>query len=82
MKYICELCGMVYDEAIGDEKQGVPAGTPFESVPEDYECPGCGSEKEAYSRAEKRIRTAAAKPDDRSFWQQVKYSEGHQDSQR
>lgn len=40
MKYVCELCGFVYDEEA--------AGTAFADLPEDYECPGCGCGLEAF----------------------------------
>ena len=49
MKYICELCGTIYDEAVGNVKQGIPAGTSFEKLPTHYDCPCCGSHKEAYT---------------------------------
>ncbi len=49
MKYICELCGTVYDEDAGNIKRGIPAGTPFEKLPVHYHCPGCGCEKEAFT---------------------------------
>ena len=48
MKYTCELCGYVYDEASGDPKRGIPPGTAFKDLPEYFECPGCGCEKEAF----------------------------------
>lgn len=82
MKYVCELCGMVYDEAVGDEKRGVPAGTPFVQLPNDYDCPRCGSEKEAFTPAERKTRNAAVRTDDRAFWQNVKYSEAQGESDR
>ena len=47
MKYVCELCGKVYDEAVGDAQRGIPAGTDFLTLPV-YECPDCGSGKEAF----------------------------------
>ena len=47
MKYICGLCGTVYDEDIGNIRAGVVPGTKFADLPEDYECPGCGYLKEA-----------------------------------
>lgn len=47
MKYVCELCGKIYDEAIGDTVKGIPAGTDFASLAA-YECPDCGSGKEAF----------------------------------
>ena len=36
MKYICDLCGYVYDEKIGDPDNGIPAGTKFEDIPVDF----------------------------------------------
>ena len=50
MKYICELCGLIYDEEAGDPKQGIAPGTPYDQLPEDYECPGCHSEKTAFTK--------------------------------
>lgn len=49
MKYVCELCGLVYDEAQGDPQHGIAPGTLFSQLPEHYECPGCYSEKQAFS---------------------------------
>ena len=49
MKYVCELCGTVYDETQGNPKAGIQPGTPFSALPEDYECPGCSYLKEAYT---------------------------------
>lgn len=50
MKYVCELCGRVYDEAVGDVAHGIAAGTDFLTLP-SYECPDCGSGKEAFVQA-------------------------------
>lgn len=41
-KYVCEICGWVYDEALGDPDNGIPADTKFEDLPEDFVCPLCG----------------------------------------
>lgn len=49
MKYICELCGLVYDEEKGLPQAGIAAGTAFADLPEDFECPGCYSERTAFS---------------------------------
>ena len=51
MKYVCELCGNIYDPAMGDSDRKIPAGTAFADLPGDYTCPNCGSEKEAYVQA-------------------------------
>lgn len=64
MKYVCELCGMIYDEDLGNPRKNIPAGTKFQDLPEDYECPGCYSERQAYSpaRASRVVRAAVAMP--------------------
>jgi len=41
MKYVCLVCGWIYDEAIGDEQGGVAPGTKFEALPADWLCPLC-----------------------------------------
>ncbi|WP_370690322.1 FAD-dependent oxidoreductase [Hydrogenophaga sp.] len=43
--YICEACGYIYDEAIGDPDSGLKAGTRFEDILEDWYCPLCGVTK-------------------------------------
>jgi len=44
-KYECVICGYVYDEAEGIPDDGIPAGTRWEDIPEDWECPDCGISK-------------------------------------
>ena len=51
MKYVCQACGFVYDEDIGDPEHGIPAGTKFEDLPDDYVCPWCGASKDLFSAA-------------------------------
>jgi len=48
-KYVCNVCGYVYDPEIGDPANGVAAGTPFETVPADWCCPECGVGKDQFS---------------------------------
>ena len=43
MKYICEVCGYVYDPAVGDPDSGIEPGTAFEDIPDDWVCPICGN---------------------------------------
>lgn len=50
MKYICELCGLIYDEAQGLPRKGIAPGTCFEALPDNFECPGCYSERQAFYR--------------------------------
>lgn len=47
-KYICLMCGYVYDPAIGDPDNGVAAGTAFADVPEDWLCPECAVGKDEF----------------------------------
>ena len=48
-KYACP-CGYVYDEAVGAPDEGIPAGTKFEDIPEDWVCPVCGLGKESFEK--------------------------------
>ncbi len=45
-KYVCVVCGYVYDEAQGDPDHGIAPGTKFEDLPEDWVCPECFVGKE------------------------------------
>lgn len=44
-KYRCLICGYIYDPAEGDPPAGIPAGTAFEDIPDDWTCPICGVNK-------------------------------------
>ena len=48
-KFVCDLCGYVYDPAAGDPEGGVEPGTDFNDIPEDWVCPLCGAGKESFS---------------------------------
>lgn len=47
-KYVCTICGWVYDPAIGDPDGGVEPGTLFEEIPDNWICPLCGVGKEDF----------------------------------
>lgn len=49
-KYVCDLCGWEYDEALGDPDNGIAPGTKFEDLPEDFECPLCGAGKDSFTK--------------------------------
>lgn len=49
-RYVCITCGWVYDPAEGDPESGIPAGTPFEDIPEEWLCPACGVGKEYFEK--------------------------------
>ena len=48
-KYVCNICGWVYDEELGDPDNGIAAGTKFEDLPDDFVCPLCGVGKDDFS---------------------------------
>lgn len=52
MKYECILCGFVYDPLRGDTENGIPAGTPFDALPDDWTCPECGAGKDEFQPVE------------------------------
>ena len=43
--YMCQLCGLIYNEAEGWPEDGIPAGTAWEDVPDTWLCPECGATK-------------------------------------
>lgn len=47
-KYVCQVCGYVYDEAAGDPDRGIAPGTQFEDLPDDWTCPLCGVGKDQF----------------------------------
>ncbi len=63
--YICRACGLIYDEAKGDEDSGLAAGTRFADIPDDWACPLCGVTKadfEPYAHEEAVRQTRSANP--------------------
>lgn len=51
-KYICSVCGYVYDEAAGAPDNGIEPGTVFADVPEDWKCPWCAAPKSMFKAEE------------------------------
>ncbi|MDQ0751898.1 rubredoxin [Streptomyces africanus] len=43
--WMCLLCGWVYYEELGLPEDGIPPGTRWEDIPDDWECPECGAAK-------------------------------------
>ena len=52
MKYVCEICGWVYDEDEGCPESGIAPGTKWEDVPGDFECPVCYVGKDQFSESD------------------------------
>ena len=53
MIYVCDVCGWIYDETVGDSELGIEPGTKFEDLPEDFQCPLCYVGKEQCSVVDK-----------------------------
>ncbi len=51
-RYMCVVCGFIYDEAEGWPQDGLAAGTRFEDIPEDWVCPDCGVSKSDFELIE------------------------------
>lgn len=47
-KYVCTVCGYVYDPILGDADNGIEANTAFENLPEDWVCPLCSVGKDMF----------------------------------
>ena len=48
-KFVCDVCGYIYEEVLGDPDNGIAPGTKFEDLPDDFVCPLCGVGKDEFS---------------------------------
>ena len=51
-KYVCLLCGFIYNEEHGWPEDHIAPGTAWEGVPEDWHCPDCGAMKSDFEMME------------------------------
>ncbi len=51
-RYLCNVCGYIYDETVGDPEHGIPAGTRWEDIPYDWVCPDCAVVKADFEMVE------------------------------
>jgi len=51
MRWACLYCGYVYDEEQGAPEDGIPPGTKWDDIPDDWCCPMCSSEKDGFEPA-------------------------------
>lgn len=51
-KYMCVICGWVYDEEQGAPNEGIEPGTRWEDVPWNWQCPECGAIKDDFEMME------------------------------
>ncbi|HHS14465.1 MAG TPA: rubredoxin [bacterium] len=49
-KWVCDICGWVYDPEVGDPESGIEPGTAFENLPDHWVCPECGAGKDEFSK--------------------------------
>lgn len=49
-RYVCTVCGYVYDPANGDPDNGVAPGTTFQDIPDEWTCPVCGADKSQFEK--------------------------------
>ena len=50
--WMCENCGWIYDEAVGDAESKITPGTKWEDIPDSWTCPDCGSGKDQFVMVE------------------------------
>jgi len=50
--WMCIVCGWIYDEQEGVPEEGIPPGTRWEDIPDDWVCPECGAGKEDFEMVE------------------------------
>lgn len=62
LQFICRVCGLVYDEALGDPDSGLPPGTRFADIPDDWACPICGVGKADFEPHAPAAAVARAEP--------------------
>ncbi len=74
-KYICSICGYIYDEASGYPEGNIPPGTAWADVPSSFVCPLCGASKAEFHEKEgEPPRTAASASDTPSLPDDISYS--------
>ena len=61
-KYVCSVCGYIYDEAKGIPEEGIASGTTWEELPEDWVCPLCGAEKSEFEKQGESVAPLEKKP--------------------
>ncbi|MEA5016846.1 MAG: rubredoxin [Candidatus Limiplasma sp.] len=61
-RYVCSVCGFVYDEAKGMPEAGIAPGTKWEDLPEDWVCPLCGATKAEFKEQGVSAPAQAPKP--------------------
>ena len=50
--WMCLVCGLMYEEAVGWPDDGIGPGTRWQDVPTGWCCPECGARKEDFEMVE------------------------------
>ncbi len=61
-KYVCSVCGYIYDEAKGIPEVGIAPGTAWADLPEDWTCPLCGAAKSEFHKQDESAASEEKKP--------------------
>ncbi len=61
-KYVCSICGYIYDEAEGIPGDGIAPGTKWDALADDWVCILCGASKDAFEKEGKPADTTEKKP--------------------
>ena len=62
-KYVCSICGYIYDEAMGIPEAGIAPGTKWEDLPDDWVCPICGATKAEFEKQGEAAVSSQKKPE-------------------
>lgn len=73
MKYVCDLCGWIYDSEVGDPKRKIPAGTLPEELSKYSGCPVCGADWDSFTRLEPKNNTPIVGKQEHTVWSSMKY---------
>ena len=65
-KFICNVCGYIYDEAVGIPDRGIAPGTRLEELPSDWVCPLCGAPKSAFREKKEGPMAVVPEPAERT----------------
>ena len=51
-RFMCVVCGFIYDEEAGLPEEGIDPGTRWEDIPDTWTCPDCGVTKDDFEMIE------------------------------
>jgi len=49
-RYVCTVCGHVYDPEKGERLQNISPGMAFSDLPDDWQCPVCFAAKKEFAK--------------------------------